>query len=126
MAAFLSRTVGLDACQLGSAVFGTTNMLTGDVEVVVWTMLGEERGELGALAGWVICMLDSRWEIVWSWLDGTDKSGKFPFFRVSEGKKIQRQCFIDVLCWYFKFKDFLKYLFDKNVFVECFKGGVSK
>lgn len=50
MAAFLSRTVGFDACQLGSPVFGMGVKLTGEAEVVC-TILGDASGELGTLAG---------------------------------------------------------------------------
>jgi hypothetical protein len=79
IAAFLSLTVGLEACQLGSMVDWPGQVKLKDVLV----KLGDARGDVGALAGCVICIV-SRWEMLW----GGDRD-RPPLLGVSAATKEQ-------------------------------------
>jgi len=81
MAAFLSLTVGLEACQLGSTVDWPGHIKVKDVVV----KLGDARGDVGALAGCVICIV-SRCEMLW----GGDKD-RPPLLGVSAATKEESQ-----------------------------------
>lgn len=61
MAAFLSLTVDFVACQFGSSV---DKLLHVRLKFVVLMKLGEASGDVGALAGCVICIA-SLWEMPW-------------------------------------------------------------
>jgi hypothetical protein len=96
IAAFLSLTVGLEACQLGSTVDWPGQVKLKDVLV----KLGDASGDVGALAGCVICIA-SRCEMLWG-----GERDRPPLFGVSAVTKEQWQ-------W--------KYIVLITVFIAIFK-----